>query len=331
MAEVAATPLNVVFMGTPDFAAVILKALLDSDAALVTAVYTQPDRPSGRGLATKPSPVKILALAHGLPVLQPKNFKDPADIAALAAFQPDVLVVAAYGLILPQAVLDVPKIGPFNVHASLLPKYRGAAPIQRAIENGEHTTGISIMRMEAGLDSGPVVLQRAMGVGLNQDAGSLHDELAELGAAMMVETLVRLPSGRLGLFPQDHDQATFAPKLSKTDGLIDFAKPAKMVHDRIRAMSPWPGATFAWTHGGKPLRLILSPGSVGEPLPPGTAPGTVLGLAPVHGEDGAQGEALAIACADRAYLVPALKPEGKKAMSAREFANGYLREPGTES
>lgn len=328
MGEVAATPLNIVFMGTPDFAAVILKALLESDAALVSAVYTQPDRPSGRGLATRPSPVKILALAHGLPVLQPKNFKDPADIARLSAFKPDVLVVAAYGLILPQAVLDVAKIGPFNVHASLLPKYRGAAPIQRAIENGENTTGVSIMRMEAGLDTGPVVLQRAMGIDLDQDAGSLHDELAELGAAMMVETLERLPQGRLGFFPQDESQATYAPKLNKAEGLIDFAKPARLVHNHIRAMSPWPGAAFAWSHAGKAVRLILAPGAVGEPLPPGTAPGTVLGLvSPVDGEE----EALAIACADRAYLARTLKPEGKKTMTAREFANGYLREPGAGS
>ncbi len=320
MADIGAPPLNIVFMGTPDFAATILKGLLAWEGSKVTAVYTQPDRPSGRGLATKPSPVKALALAQHLPVLQPLNFKDPAEVARLAELAPDVLVVAAYGLILPQSVLDVPRLGPYNVHASLLPKYRGAAPIQRAIQNNERTTGVSIMCMEAGLDTGPVVLQRAMVIGADQDAGSLHDDLAELGAHMMVDALVRLSQGRLGLFPQDGAQVTYAPKLSKNEGLIDFAKPAQLVHSHIRAMHPWPGAAFDWTHASRKLRLILSPGSIGGVLPPETRPGTVLGL---------QGQALAIACADLAYLVRAVKPEGKKTMTAQEFANGYLRLPET--
>ena len=198
-------------MGTPDFAAEILKKLLAWDGGEVVAAYTQPDRPCGRGLECRPSPVKVLAEEHGVPVFQPENFKNREDIDQLAALEPDVLAVAAYGLILPQAVLDIPRLMPVNMHASLLPKYRGAAPIQRAIQNGEHATGITIMRMEAGLDSGPILLQRAVGIGMDEHAGEIHDQLADLGGVFLVEALDRLKAGTLPLIPQDNDVATYAP------------------------------------------------------------------------------------------------------------------------
>ncbi len=309
--------LNVVFMGTPDFAAESLKALLGCEAAEVSAVYTQPDRPCGRGRTCKPSPVKALALEHGIEVRQPENFRDPAEVRALAALAPDILAVAAYGLILPQAVLDVPRIAPLNVHASLLPKYRGAAPIQRAIQDGRSLTGVSIMRMEAGLDTGPVLLQRALGIAPDQDAGAIHDELAELGGNLLCEALQRMLEGRLVEVPQDHANATYAAKLSKEEGRIDWSRPVQEVHNHIRAMHPWPGAFYVW-EAGEPVgdvRLVVSPGTPGEALDSDAKPGTIIGL---------ENDRVAIACAEGVYLTPLVKPEGRKAMEPREFYCGYL-------
>jgi methionyl-tRNA formyltransferase len=317
MAEAAeGRRLKLVFMGTPDFAATVLRHVLGFAGGEVLAVYTQPDRPCGRGRVCKPGPVKELAVERGLPVLQPQNFKDPDEIAALAALAPDVLLVAAYGLILPQAVLDVARLGAINVHASLLPRYRGAAPIQRVILDGEPVTGISIMRMEAGLDSGPVLLQRALGIGVNEDAGQLHDELAELGGRLLVEALGLLAAGMLHAQLQDHSRATYAPKLSREDGLVDFNQPAQMVHNRIRAMYPRPGAFTYFRRNGEPsLRLGLHPGEIGPELSPPAVPGTFLGL--VDGR-------LAVACADRLYYLSTVHPQGRKAMDARAFHCGYL-------
>jgi methionyl-tRNA formyltransferase len=309
--------LKIVFMGTPEFAAVILERLLQWDGGEVLAAYTQPDRPCGRGLACKPSPVKELALARGIEVRQPLNFKNPDEVAALKALSPDILAVAAYGLILPQAVLDIPRLMPVNVHASLLPKYRGAAPIQRCLLDGEGVTGISIMRMEAGLDSGPVLLQRALRLNEDEHAGQVHDQLAALGADMLVEALTRLGQGRLLSMPQDESRATYAPKLSKDEGRIDWNRPAREVHNRIRAMFPWPGAFFSWAQEGKKtLRLTVSPGKIGPEPEDRAAPGTILGE-----RDGY----LAIQTADRLYLTPAVRPEGKKLLTAQAFACGYLK------
>ncbi|MES9997304.1 methionyl-tRNA formyltransferase [Desulfovibrio aminophilus] len=304
-------------MGTPDFAAVILKHLLAWEGGEVLAVYTQPDRPCGRGLSCKPSPVKALALEYGLDVRQPLNFKDPAEVEALRALEPDVLAVAAYGLILSQAVLDVPKLMPVNVHASLLPKYRGAAPIQRCILDGETVTGISIMRMEKGLDSGPILLQRALRMGGDEHAGQVHDQLAEMGGLLLVEALERLRDGRLAVVPQDDSLATYAPKLSKDEGRIDWNRPAQEIHDRARAMHPWPGAFFQWSPDGKKhLRLTLTPGKIGPEPERKAEPGTILGEMDGH---------IAIQTADRVYLTPSVQPEGRKALSASAFACGYLK------
>lgn len=317
MDEVA-EKLRVVFMGTPDFAAQSLKALIEFDGCDVAAVYTQPDRPCGRGRKCKPSPVKQLALEHGIDVYQPENFKDQADIDQLAALEPDVLVVAAYGLILPQGVLDVPKLHPLNIHASLLPKYRGAAPIQRAIADGEIVTGISIMKMEAGLDTGPVMVARALRIGHNDHAGKIHDELADLGGLCIVEALARLTRGAYAFKPQDDTLATYAHKLTKEEGEVDWNRPAQQVHNQIRAMYPWPGAYFDWDTGqDKVLRLNVTPGEIGEDESPGVDPGTVLGE--INGK-------LAISTADKVYLTPEIKPQGKKAMDATAFVCGYLKD-----
>jgi methionyl-tRNA formyltransferase len=314
-------PLKVVFMGTPDFAAKSLRALIGWPGAQVLCVYTQPDRPCGRGQECTPPPVKLAALEAGLEVRQPLNFKAPADVEALRALDFDVLVVAAYGLILPQAVLDAPKCMPINVHASLLPRWRGAAPIQRCLEAGDLVTGITIMKMELGLDSGPILLQRALRIAEADHAGTLHDELADMGAEALLEALARLPLGRLTRLPQDEALVTHAAKLRKDEGLIDWNREAEILHNHIRAMHPWPGAFFDWEQApGKVLRLTIEPGAIGEETPAGVAPGTILGL-----RDTGAGPRLAIATADKLYLVPRLTPRGKKAQDAAAFACGYLK------
>ncbi|WP_027189141.1 methionyl-tRNA formyltransferase [Paucidesulfovibrio longus] len=317
MEEVAGLqPLRAVFMGTPDFAAEVLRHLAAWPGCELVGVYTQPDRPCGRGRHCQPSPVKTLALELGAPIFQPENFKNPEAVEELRALRPDVLVVAAYGLILPQAVLDVPRLMPLNVHASLLPKYRGAAPIQRAIEAGEVITGTTIMRMEAGLDTGPILLQRALRIGHDQHAGEIHDELAEQGGKMIVEALERLWRGALVEIPQDDAKSTYAPKLTKEEGEVDWNRPAQAVHDHIRAMYPWPGPFWFWSGRGEPLRLNVLPGRVGRELAEGeAAPGEILGE-----EEGL----LAVACADKVYLTPGVKPQGRKELDATAFCCGYM-------
>jgi len=308
--------LRVVFMGTPDFAAASLRHLLAWDGCDVVGVYCQPDRPCGRGQVCTPPPVKILAMESRLPVFQPVNFKNQADVDQLAALAPDLLLVAAYGLILPQSVLDIPKFGAINVHASLLPEYRGAAPIHRAIVDGRHVTGITIMQMEAGLDTGDILLQRSRAIGIDDTAQSLHDELAEMGGRLLVDALDKMRQGRLVRIPQDHTRATYAAKLTKEEGRIDWNRPALTVHNRIRGLYPWPGSWFDWDGmPGKALRLTVYPGVIGEPLPAGIQPGEIHGVA---------GDSILIACADRLYAVPMLKPAGSKPLRGREFFCGYL-------
>lgn len=310
-------------MGTPDFAAATLAKVLAAcgpEAPFrcdVVGVYTQPDRPCGRGHKCTPSPVKRLATEHALPVFQPVNFKDPADVAELAALNPDVLLVAAYGLILPQSVLDIPTLGPWNVHGSLLPRYRGAAPIQRCIENGDAQTGVTIMRMERGLDTGPMLLMRSIPIGPDETAGELHDRLAALGADMAVEALGLLLAGPVFPQPQDDAKATYAAKLSKEDTVIRWDRPVAEVHNHIRAMTPRPGAYFHLPIPGenRQIRLLAHPGSPVQGDMAGIGPGRVLGL--VSGR-------LVIACADGTYHVPSVQPSGKKCMDATAFACGYL-------
>lgn len=304
-------------MGTPDFAAAALQSVLSHGAARVVGVYTQPDRPCGRGQKCAPPPVKTLAQKHGLPVFQPTGFKDPQAVAQLAALAPDVLLVAAYGLILPSSVLDIPRLGPWNVHASLLPKYRGAAPIQRAIMAGESETGITIMRMEAGLDTGPMLLKRSVPIGEDETGGGLHGTLAALGGEMAVEALRMLAAGPVHPQEQDASRATYAAKLTKADTLIDWSLPAQEAHNRIRAMWPRPGASFLLELPGenRRIRLQAAPGRILQARPRETPPGRVVGLSD---------EAIIISCSDRLYGIPSIKPDGKKFMSAQAFACGYL-------
>ena len=325
-------PLRVVFMGTPEFAAAILDRLLNSPHVECAAAYTQPDRPAGRGKKLTPPPVKILAQERGLPVFQPSHFKvNPEGDAAvheLAALKPDVLVVAAYGLILPRRVLDIPGLMPVNVHASLLPKYRGAAPIQRAVMNGESVTGVTIMRMEAGLDTGPMLMQRAVGIDINDTSATLHDELAREGAELLLLALERLRAGSLPAIPQDDSRATYAAKLTKEESLIDFSLPPEALHARIRGLTPWPGAVMhLHREGREPLPVTAAPGlfpltsAMREACPSRPA-------AEVHAGQGAiiglVDNALLVTAAAGCYAFTSLRPAGKKSLDASAFANGYL-------
>lgn len=232
-------PLKVVFAGTPAFAASVLQALLDSPHQVI-ACYTQPDRPAGRGRKLAPSPVKVLAEQQGIPVYQPLNFKQPEDIATLQALQADIMVVVAYGLILPQAVLDAPRLGCINVHASILPRWRGAAPIQRAIAAGDSESGVTIMQMDQGLDTGAMLLKVFTPINPDDTGGSLHDRLARLGAMALVDTLDLLADGKATPEPQDHALATYAHKLTKEEAKLDWRRSASDLHNLIRAFNPWP-------------------------------------------------------------------------------------------
>ncbi|MFG3454404.1 methionyl-tRNA formyltransferase [Stutzerimonas stutzeri] len=231
--------MRIVFAGTPEFAAQHLQALIDAGREVI-AVYTQPDRPAGRGQKLMPSPVKQLALQHNIPVHQPQTLRDPAAQAELASLQADLMVVVAYGLILPQAVLDMPRLGCINSHASLLPRWRGAAPIQRAIESGDAESGVTVMQMEAGLDTGPMLLKVHTPIAPDDTGGSLHDRLAALGSNAVVEAVSALEAGTLAGEIQDDSLATYAHKLNKDEARIDWTRPAVELERRVRAFHPWP-------------------------------------------------------------------------------------------
>ncbi|SHN50022.1 methionyl-tRNA formyltransferase [Desulfovibrio litoralis] len=319
---------RIVFMGTPQLAATILDKLINWQGGEIIAVYTQPDRPAGRGYSLKASEVKTLALKHKLSVYQPLNFKNHEDIKNLAAFKPDFLIVAAYGLILPQAVLDIPKYLPINVHTSLLPFYRGAAPIQRAVMNAEVVSGITIMKMEAGLDTGPILLQKALAIGINETAGTLHDQMAELGAELLIEALEKIKQGKIQPLAQDNTKASYAAKLSKEDGLINFNQKALKIHAHIRGVTPYPGAFAFLTRDDEPSIKVNF--LAGEMLNDSTAYNNYIALnqqneRPKHGTIlGLENDKLAVVCQDKIYLIPQLQPAGKKIMSAVAFYNGYL-------
>src|SRR5262245_7441023 len=233
--------MRIVFAGTPDFAVPSLRAAAQRDE--VVAVYTQPDRPAGRGRGLTPSPVKREALSRGIDVLQPENFKSALSKDALRALQPDLMIVVAYGLILPQSVLDIPTYGCWNVHASLLPRWRGAAPIQRAIEAGDARTGVCLMQMEKGLDTGPVLLSQAIDIDGNDTGGQLHDRLSELGSSVLADGLGLLRAGiRPVPQPQPEEGVTYAHKLDKAEAKLDWSQPARALANRVRAFNPWPMA-----------------------------------------------------------------------------------------
>jgi methionyl-tRNA formyltransferase len=298
--------MRLVFMGTPDFAVPALEALVSAGHE-VAAVYTQPPRPAGRGQRDRPSPVQARAEALGLPVRTPRSLRDPGAQAAFAALKPEAAVVVAYGLILPQAVLDAPAKGCLNIHASLLPRWRGAAPIHRAVMAGDAETGVSIMRMEAGLDTGPVLLREATPIGPGDTTGTLHDRLAEIGARLVVEALARLDS----LTPEAQPEAgaSYAAKIDKAETQVDWTRPAAEIDRLIRGLSPFPGA---WTRvRGERVKLLASREAQGQ-----GAPGTVLD------------EALTIACGIGTLRLTRLQRAGRGAQGTDEFLRGFPVEPG---
>jgi methionyl-tRNA formyltransferase len=298
--------LAVVFAGTPDFALPSLDAIAASRHRLV-AVCTQPDRRSGRGQRLAAGPVKERALALDLPVLQPASLQDGAARDALAAFAPDVIVVVAYGLLLPRAILELPRLGCLNVHASLLPRWRGAAPVARAIMAGDAMTGVCIMRMETGLDTGPVMLRREVGIGARETAGELESRLAELGGSAIVEALDRLAGDRASYEPQDSAQATTAAKLAKSEARLDWREPARLLERRIRAFNPRPVAET--TLDGAQLRIYESEVVA---APASSVPGTILGT---------DAKGIVVMTGDQALALRRVQLPGRRAVSASELAN----------
>ena len=296
--------MRIVFAGTPEFAAQHLQALLDAGRQIV-AVYTQPDRPAGRGQKLMPSPVKQLALQHGIAVYQPQTLRDPAAQAKLAALTPDLMVVVAYGLILPQVVLDTPRLGCINSHASLLPRWRGAAPIQRAIEAGDASSGVTVMQMEAGLDTGPMLLKVTTTITAEDTGGSLHDRLATLGSQAVVEAVTKLAAGELRGEVQDDSLATYAHKLNKDEARLDWSRPAVELERLVRAFNPWPICHS--TLNGEALKVHAAQLGEGQ-----GAPGSVLA---------ADRSGLTVACGEGALRLTRLQLPGGKPLSFADLYN----------
>lgn len=301
-------PLKIIFAGTPDFALPALSALIESPHQVI-AVYTQPDRPAGRGRKLTASPIKQLAVTHQIPVYQPANFKAEADRAELSALQPELMIVAAYGLLLPPTVLAIPSLGCVNIHASLLPRWRGAAPIQRAILAGDQETGVSIMQMEAGLDTGPVFAMHTCPVAADETGGSLHDKLAALGAQALLATLPAIADQAIQPQAQDEQFACYAQKLNKTEATLDWQQSAVQLDRQIRAFNPWPVAQTQ-LHG-EVLRLWNS-----IPLPQVTdqPPGTVIQ---------ADQQGILVATGNGCLQITQLQQPGKRVLTAAEFLHAH--------
>ena len=303
--------MRIVFAGTPEFAAQALAAILAAGQS-VPLVLTQPDRPSGRGMALKASPVKQLALKHGLQVHQPASLKSAESRQPIIDASPDVMVVAAYGLILPQTALDIPRLGCINIHASLLPRWRGAAPIQRAVLAGDAETGVTLMRMEAGLDTGPMLLKGRLPITDADCAATLHDKLAALGARLMVEALPRLARGELPGEPQPAEGVTYAAKLEKSEAALDWRQTAVALSRAVRAFDPYPG-TVARIEG-QTIKVWRA-----EPAPGAGEPGTVLA---------ANADGILVACGEGALRLVELQKSGGKRLQAADFLHGFALKPG---
>ena len=306
--------MKVVFAGTPEFAATALRAMLHAGPDVgfqVVAVYTQPDRPAGRGMKLTASAVKQVAISHNVPVFQPATLRTPEALAEFMALQPDVMVVAAYGLILPQAILDVPRFGCLNIHASLLPRWRGAAPIHRAILAGDSKTGVAIMRMEAGLDTGPTLLETFTAIGPRETTGQLHDRLAVLGAEAIVHVLKRMSRGdELAVSPQSSHGITYASKVTTEEAQIDWSDSAVNIDRAIRAFNPVPGAWTLWN--GEKLKLWASE-LVPVPSCLGSDPGTVMA---------AEGEHLLVSCGSSVLAITEIQRPGGKRMAVSAWLAG---------
>ena len=295
--------MRIVFMGTPDFAVPCLQRLLE-DGHEVPAVFTQPDKPVGRHAVLTPPPVKQLALSHGIPVYQPTKMHDGTVAALLRELAPDCLVVVAYGRILPQEILDVPPRGCVNIHGSLLPRYRGAAPIQWSVIRGETVTGVTSMFMDAGMDTGDIIDTLTTPIGENETAGELFERLAPLGARLLSTTLAAIADGTVTRRPQNDAEATMAPMLEKAMGRLDLTRPAQELHNQVRGMNPWPGAFC--TAGGKTLKIHETRVAAGS-----GAPGTLLCADPVT-----------VACGEGALQLVTVQPEGKPRMAAEAWLRG---------
>lgn len=296
--------MRVVFMGTPDFAVPCLEALVNAGYEVIGA-FTQPDKPKGRGYALAPPPVKVTALEHNIPVYQPKTLRDGETLKILEELSPECIVVVAYGKILPKDILELPKYGCINVHASLLPKYRGAAPIQWSVINGESETGVTAMYMDEGLDTGDMIMKRSCEIGENETAGELHDKLSALGAQLIVEALKALENGSAKREKQDDSLSCYSPMLDKSLCQIDWSKSAQQVHNKVRGLSPWPVATSSIN--GKKVKIhqtLLSSDN-------GT-PGEIISLSP-----------LTVACGSGSIIINELQLEGKKRMNSQSFLNGH--------
>jgi methionyl-tRNA formyltransferase len=310
---VAAPPLRIAFFGTPAFAVPTLDALLASGHRVV-GVVTQPDRPRGRGQKTSDAPVKARALAADLPILQPERLKDPAFLEAFTGWGADLGVVAAYGKILPESLLATPRLGMVNVHASILPRYRGAAPVHRAVIAGERETGVTIMRVVKALDAGPMLARARREIAPHETSDVVEADLAKLGAWLLVAVVDRLAEGRAEERPQDDSEATYASRLTKEDGVIDWSLPATRIHDLVRGLYPWP---HAYTFAGDRRLIVLGT----EPLPAAPSdrsPGTIVE---------AHGDRLIVATGAGCLRILQIQAEGKRPTSAREFLAGHRFDP----
>jgi methionyl-tRNA formyltransferase len=308
--------LNVIFMGSAGLSCPSLDALIESPGARVQAVVTQPDRPKGRHLRLTPSPVKEAALRRGLAVLQPEKARSPEFFEELRRLGPDLIVVVAYGQILPLSILELPRHGCINVHTSILPKYRGAAPIQWAILNGETETGVTIMKMDQGLDTGPILTQARVRIAVEDNSAALHDKLAVAGAELLVRTIAEYVSGNIVPRPQPSEGASYASKIRKQDGDIVWREPAAVVWNRVRGMTPWPGASAYLHEGGGARRLKILRA---EAVEGSGQPGSVLR---------ADQDGIVVACGTGALKVAELQLEGGRPMEARQFLAGHEMAPG---
>jgi methionyl-tRNA formyltransferase len=296
--------MKIIYMGTPDFAVPALKKLNFSEHNVV-AVFTQPDKPKGRKMVMTPPDIKVCANELGIPVYQPKTFKDGEALKIINAYNPDVIVVAAYGKILPKAVLDAPKFGCVNIHGSLLPKYRGAAPIQQSVLNGDKITGVTAMQMDVGLDTGDILMVKQTEIGENETSGELFDRLAELGGELIIDTLKALEIGEITPIKQDDSIATHTSKIDKSYCPIDFSKSAQEVHNQVRGLNPWPVATTKID--GKNIKVFST-----HICSNSGKSGTILSIKP-----------FIIACGEGSVEITELQPEGKKRMSATAFLAGH--------
>ena len=305
--------MRIVFCGTGEIGAPALKALLASKKHTVVGVITQPDKPAGRDLKPRMSAIKQIALAQNLSVQQPEKLRDAAALEDLRALAPDLMVVAAYGQILPKSVLEIPRLGCLNLHASLLPRHRGASPIHAAILAGDRETGITVMYMDEGLDTGDILLAKPLTIGPDETTGQLHDRLADLAAPCLLEALDLLEQGNAPRVPQDNALATYAAKLKKTDGLLDWCQPAEALATRVRAMSPWPGAYTRLA--GQTLKIHSAKSD-----PASGPPGEILASDP---------GVIRVGCGFGSLLLESLQLEGRKRLPAAEFLRGHPIAPGT--